>query len=199
MTETKRKKIPMALYAIIQNTVRRMKYFPANSKGAALATELAASIISDLHTFRALQRLTLEEREKSKRTWPDLYGGPQYDPGSLVDPREGRSAASAEPAHASLTPDESSDLHVQPRPKHVRNLSWAHKYYVRCLELAGLVVKARGELKEALRMIEKQAVWQRAQYEEKLAGIQVQAKERLALQDEIRQLKLTIHLLTQGS
>ncbi len=109
---------------------------------------------------------------------------------------EGRQPAPAEAPRDSLRPDEAADLHVQPRPAHVRNLSWAHKYYVRALELAGLVVKARGELKEARREAELLRV--------NLRTLDAETREAWASREKdtagtIRQLKATIHLLTKGS
>lgn len=195
MAHPRTKRIPMELFRIINDTISRLKYFPVNSKGAAMAAALASQIVSDLPTFRALRRLTLEERQKA--TIRGEFG--YFDPGPLVDPREGRSAAPAEPAHASLTADAVSDLYVQPRPTHVRNLSWAHTYYVRCLELAGLVVKTRGELKEANREITRLREHLRlkdlATEEFKTAWT---AREHNSAAT-VRQLKGTIHLLTQGS
>lgn len=105
---------------------------------------------------------------------------------------EGRQAAPAEPPHASLRPEEASDLHVQERPKHVRNLSWAHKYYVRALELAALCILARGELKAS---IQSETTLRRWQQQDREHFGKLLAK----LQDENRQLKATIHLLTKGS
>lgn len=181
--------------------VRKRKRFPKGTAGEAVAVMLACEITKDFHTFRALRRLTEEERNRSKM----LLHGSNYDGGPLVSPLLDRYSASyAKPGlgktettprthgeipmaedRNSASPDPNADLIVPEKlPKGFK--SW------RALAQS---------MSDTARLARRNSEHQRARMDEERAfHSQRQAKDGADINRliaEVEQLTKTIHLLSR--